>query len=296
MPEPLRLAVHSMACRWELLLWGDDLPRLRAAGEEALAEIGRAEQQLSAFLPGSEISLLNSRAGGQPVRVGPVVFGLLEQCRELSRLTGGAFDVTCRPLLAAWGLRGPVASAPSEAEVAGLLEQVGAQRVELDPSARTVRLPVGFSVDLGAVGKGHAVDEAMAVLDELGVERALLHGGTSIVAQRGPEPLQIALPDGSSLPLGRACLSLSGGGGRTAVVGGRTVSHVIDPRSGRPVEAAGLTAVLGPSALVADALSTALLVLGAEAEEVMPRFGAYQALVVPGDGSESWRTAGWPVG
>ncbi len=296
MPEPVRLAVHAMACRWELLLWGESPAHLRAAGEEALGEITRAEQQLSAFLPGSEISLLNSRADREPVRVGPVVFGLLEQCRELSRLTGGAFDVTCRPLLQAWGLRGPVKSPPSETELADLLERIGAHRIELDPSARTVRFPPGLSVDLGAVGKGHAVDQALAVLDELGVERALLHGGTSIVAQRGPEPLQIALPTGATVPLQHACLSLSGGAGRTAQTGGQVVSHVLDPRGGRPVEAAGMTAVLGPSALVADALSTALLVLGGESGEVMPRFAAYQALVVPGDGSESWRTAGWPGG
>jgi thiamine biosynthesis lipoprotein len=284
------VAVEAMATRFELLIWDEKDPaRLRAAGEEALAEIVRAEERLSRFRPTSEVAWVNAGAGGAPVPVSPAVFDLVVQSVELARLTEGAFDPTVGPLLLAWGLRGsPTAHDP--VVVARARGLVGAERLELEEAARTVRLPEpGMELDLGGVGKGAAIDEAVILLRDSGVRTALLHGGTSSVHSIG------ALPDGGSWRVGwhvpgkevprvveltsaRPALAVSAPHGRTAGDGEHRWGHVIDPRTGEPTDAARTALVSGPSSMLCDALSTALLVLGAEGTALLEsRFSGYRA-------------------
>src|SRR6185503_11291633 len=176
------LGLEAMATRFELILAGDDPVRLRAAGEEALREIERIEALLSRYRPSSAIAAINAGAGGAPIRVDPRVVTLLRLCADLSRLTDGAFDVTVGPLLRAWGFVGGSGAPPETAALARARGLVGIERVELDVTACTVRLSqAGMELDLGAIGKGYAIDCAIAVLEEHGVPSALLHGGTSSV-------------------------------------------------------------------------------------------------------------------
>src|SRR5262245_50133967 len=102
-PQTVTLARHAMATRFELVLHGTDPVALRAAGEEALNEIERIEELLSLYRNTSEIAHINARAAREPVRVSPPVFRLLEQARQLSEETGGAFDITIAPLVRCWG-------------------------------------------------------------------------------------------------------------------------------------------------------------------------------------------------
>src|SRR5690625_4250055 len=102
----VRVARFAMGTRFEILLWGDEEYVLRAAGEQALAEIERLERQLSLFRTSSEISKINRQAAQAPVRVEPRLFRLLECCQELSEATDGLFDVTVGPLMHCWGFRG----------------------------------------------------------------------------------------------------------------------------------------------------------------------------------------------
>jgi thiamine biosynthesis lipoprotein len=267
------LALEAMATRFELLLGGGDPERLRAAGEEALAEIARAEAQLSRYRPSSEIAWINARAGADPVRVDPRVLGLLEHCRELWRLTDGAFDVTVGPLLRAYGFVGGGGSAPLPRARERARALVGMEAVELDRAAVTVRLRhAGMEIDLGAVGKGYALDRAIAVLQEHGVERALLHGGTSSVhsigTPAGGGPWRIAWrvpgrpPVLRPLDPARPALSVSAVHGKGFAAGGVWSGHVLDPRQGMPTRAAASACVMGSSSTLCDALSTALLVNG----------------------------------
>src|SRR5579863_5705402 len=101
--QPVALARNAMATRFEIVLHGEDPVRLRAAGEEALDEIGRIEGQLSLFRPSSEIARVNAGAAHGPVKVSPPVFRLLQHAARLSHETGGAFDVTIAPLMRCWG-------------------------------------------------------------------------------------------------------------------------------------------------------------------------------------------------
>ena len=268
-----------MATRFEIVLHGGNPVALRAAGEEALDEIERVEAQLSLYRDTSEIAHVNARAAHEPVRVTPPVFRLLEQARRLGEETGGAFDITIAPLVRCWGFMGGTGRMPSPEAVAAAREKIGWHLVELDPANVTVRFArEGVMLDLGAIGKGYAIERAAEILRDDGVASAILHGGTSTVHAIGRPPeadaWKIAIerpvedsatppPLLATVPLKDESLSVSAVWGRSFQSGDKTYGHVIDPRTGQPAEAALLAAVVLPSATETDALSTALLTLGA---------------------------------
>ncbi|HUG52076.1 MAG TPA: FAD:protein FMN transferase [Vicinamibacteria bacterium] len=288
----IALALEAMATRFELVLAGPDPPRLRAAGEEALAEVERAEAQLSRYRPSSQISCLNARAGGAPVRLDRSVFGLLSECVRLWRLTDGAFDVTVGPLLRAWGFVGGGGTRPAPRERERARTLMGMERLELDASTATARLAVaGMELDLGAIGKGYALDRAIAVLEEHGVGSALLHGGTSSVhtvgrPAEGPWRVAWRRPDGQGdgLCLGpeAPALAVSAAHGKGFADGAVFQGHVLDPRRGEPTRAAATACVRGRSSLLCDALSTALLVHGpAWRTTLSQRFPGHEGWTAP---------------
>jgi FAD:protein FMN transferase len=286
------LARHAMATRFELVLNGANSVALRAAGEEALEEIERLEGRLSLFRPTSEIAHLNARAAREPVRVTPEVFGLLERARQLHSETGGAFDITIAPLVRCWGFMGGSGEWPDLAQVAEARAKVGMHLVQLNASDVTVQFArEGVMLDLGAIGKGYAIERAAELLREAGVTSALLHGGTSTVYALGhpldAESWQVAVDDpradvnprkgleagrrnASPLAIIALCdeaLSVSGIRGKFFEFEGKTFGHILDPRTGQPATAAVLAAVVLPSATETDALSTALLILGPEGHD-----------------------------
>jgi len=299
MPE-VTLARNAMATRFEIVLHGDDAVALRAAGEEALDEIERLENQLSLFRPSSEIAHLNARAARDPVRVTPAVLNLIEQARRLSAETEGAFDITVAPLVRCWGFMMGQGRQPAVKELASARDKVGMHLVVCNTAERAVSFTrEGVMLDLGAIGKGYAIERAADLLREAGVTSALLHGGTSTVYGLGSPPAgegwQVAIeapfpedrfrvpspaaqpgtaPDPSSsqppfatVRLKDEALSVSAVWGRCFEQNGKRLGHVIDPRTGQPVSGALLAAVVLPSATETDALSTALLTLGLEGHE-----------------------------
>jgi thiamine biosynthesis lipoprotein len=309
----IRVAVarNAMATRFEIVLFGKDATCLRAIGEEALNEIERLEAQLSLYRPSSEIANINARAAREPIRVEPSLFALLQHARKLSEETEGAFDITIGPLMRAWGLMGqvgrgvggrtlvPEPRVPTRAELAEARACVGMHLVELDSKSFTIRFArPGVMLDLGAIGKGYAIDQAAEIVREAGITRALIHGGTSTVYAIG-RPWKIAISGERnadfqsavsqvfnlhgrtavprSLKVGRGvpgeppdeaialvdlhdtALSVSAVWGKSFRVGRKIYGHIIDPHTGKPVQRALLAAVILPSATETDAFSTALL-------------------------------------
>ena len=285
----VRLARMAMACRFELVLQGEDEPWLRAAGEEALREIERLETRLSRFLPASDVSRINAHASQKAVPVEPWLFDLLKHSLYLHRCTDGAFDLTVGPLMQAWGFYGDGGGVPDADELAEARLRTGMHLVELDEAHRTVRFAhEGVALDFGAIGKGYAVDEAMHLLREAGVERAFLHGGASTMYGIG-QPLDadawnVAVVDPRSpdepiavVAIRDEALSVSAVSGKFFEVEGTCYGHVLDPRLGKPVRGALLAATVSSSAATADAVSTALLV------HARPLSG-YRSLVIRPDG------------
>jgi thiamine biosynthesis lipoprotein len=244
--------------------------------------VGELEAQLSLFQPGSENAHLNARAARESVRVTPALFALLQHARRLHEETGGAFDITIAPLVRCWGFMGGKGRLPRPEEVAEARAKVGMGLVQLNPGDRTVQFARdGVMLDLGAIGKGYAIERASEVLREAGVTSALIHGGTSTVQAIGQPPgeecWKVALetpcrsPDAPTLlatvPLKDEAMSVSGIKDHCFEAGGRTFGHIIDPRTGEPVMGGVLAAVVLPAATETDALSTALLTLGQAGQE-----------------------------
>ncbi len=273
----VRLACDAMGTRFEAVLVGDDPAPLRAAGEAALDVVLDWDRRLSFFHPGSTLSCINAHAAERDVTIDGELYELLCAARSVWQDSGGAFDITVAPLMKAWGLRGGVASA---AEARSARELVGMHMVEISPSEGKGGLPAagpsirfaraGMSIDLGSIAKGAALDAAAATLRECGVTCALVHGGTSSVVAIGAPPGQDAWTiavetEKDERPVVRLrdrCLSVTAPRGRTARTERGMVGHIIDPRTGVPVERRGTVAVTHPCGALCDAWSTALLVLG----------------------------------
>lgn len=286
------LAATAMATRFEIVLYGDDPIRLRAAGEEALAEIERLDRKLSRFNPASDVSWINARAAYEPVKVEPRLFGLLQRAAEINKATGGAFDITVAPLMRIWDITG-TGCVPSSDGLVKTRSVVGMDHVRLDESTFTVSFDApGVEIDLGAIGKGYAVDCAVEILRDVGAVSGLIHGGTSTVYALSNSPYDggwnIAVNrDEETMPhvlftLCDSSLSVSAPHGRFFKRSEQIYGHVIDPRTGEPVQRAAKAVVVGPSATETDALSTALLVLGEEwLPELSDRFPGFFGTVLP---------------
>ncbi|HEY3413041.1 MAG TPA: FAD:protein FMN transferase [Armatimonadota bacterium] len=295
----LALGRYLMGTRFELVLGGGADPgRLRSVGEAALDEVERIEGLLSIYRPESEAARVNSHAAEGWVRVHPDVFTLFQRCQALSRATDGAFDITVLPMLRAWGFIGASGHAAGAGEIAAARAVTGIRHISLDAETSSVRFDSpGVGLDLGAIGKGYALDAAADILRDMGVRSALMHGGTSTVIALGSsdnsEGWNIAIRDPGSedgvlrsvtITDGQA-LSVSAVHGKAFTSDdGRLLGHVLDPRTGSPCERARLAAVVTDNATDADALSTALLVLGEAEAATLPCFAPLfpdAAFVVP---------------
>ena len=273
MSKTLTVGAAAMATEFEVAIHGAAEATLRAAAEEALGEIARLESMLSLYQPTSEIAHINDRAASEPVPVSPELLTLLLRCRSLHVETGGAFDITIAPLMRCWRFMNDTGSMPTEDTIATALACTGMQHVGLDEENCTVSLAtVGVRLDLGSIGKGYALKQAAALLRENEFENFLIHGGTSTVCAHGTQadgtPWRVAVkhPDENQPPLHivdlqNESLSVSGIGGKSFIdADGNEQGHVIDPRTGRPSQAARVAAVVCASATESDAWATAFLV------------------------------------
>lgn len=289
-----------MACEFEILLNAGEHPDGPDVALRALDLIDALEDQWTVYRPHSEVSRLNDRAAAEPVVVEARLFELLELAVRLSRETAGGFDITAGPLSKVWGFYRRAGRVPSDAELAEALSRVGSQHLVLDGAARTVAFArPGLEINLGAIGKGMALDCCAQLLVDAGVHNFLIHGGTSSILARGsraglPEEVRgwsVALrhplrPDQrlAELWLRDRALGTSGSGSQFFFHQGKRYGHILDPRTGRPAEELLASTVLAPTAALADALATAFYVIGADAAAdycaVHPEVSAL--LVAPG--------------
>jgi thiamine biosynthesis lipoprotein len=267
----------------------------------------RLEQEMSTYRPDSAISLLAVRAGVAPMAVPEDTYRVLQLAQHYGNLTDGAFDVTVAPVVRLWGFGNAAAPArtPSEEMVRERLRLVGYQRLALHDG--TAFLPgKGMAVDLGGIAKGYAVDRAFELCRKEGVEDFLLDLGGNVRASGRPqwgESWQIGVRDPFdrsrivgkvALPSGMA-LATSGSYERFVEVLGRRYSHIIDPRTGYPVEGMAGVTILALDATTADALSTAFFVVGLRGEaKLRKQAPTVEVLLVPDKfPTQIWVTPGF---
>lgn len=267
---------QAMGTEFTLVTYGDDAQYLTAVGSEIFEEIDRLDAQMSKYNPKSELSAINRTAARRSVCVEPKLFELLVQAVHHSHSTEGAFDATAGPLLKAWGFFRGKGRVPTNPEIAQVLRRVGYRYLHLNEADRTIRFDVqGLELDLGAIGKGYAVDRAVDILRYHGVTRALVSSGTSSLYALGAPPgargwsIRLRNPYSTQRAADVICLrncslSTSGNYEKFFKVGAKTYAHILDPTSGKPVENMLAAIVLAPHARDADALSTAFYVLGVE--------------------------------
>ena len=295
-PEPLS-AVHRqryfMGTMFEIIAYQDARADAERAIQAAFVEIGRLDQVLSHFKPDSDLSNLVREARKGFVAVEPSLYEVLQQSIIFSQRSGGKFDVTIAPLLRTWQTAHAQGHRPSEAAIDAARRCVGYQKIELAAPGRIRFASDCVEIDLGGIGKGYAVDRAIAVLTAAGVQHALVNAGSSSIAAIGAPPgrrgwpvrLGASVSGRTTLLLRDASISTS----RQSFLPFRSEAglfgEILDPQSGAPAGSRLAVSVVAASAAVSDALSTTLLMLSrGEATTLLEQFGDVSALWMSADG------------
>lgn len=273
----MHLTRAAMACEFQIFLPYDEAPSIADTAMAALDVVARLEEQLSVYKPLSEVSRLNECAHLGAIRVEQGLFDLLARAQHLSEATGGAFDITSGPLVKAWGFFRREGRVPGDAELAEALASVGFAKLVLDAGQRSVKFSrEGVEINLGAIGKGFALDRCADFLMQNGVQNFVLHGGQSSVLARGHRDCSLAgwsislsHPERAdevllTLPLHNQAVGTSGTAKQHFFHRGKRYGHLLDPRTGQPVDHLLSATCVAPDAATADALATAFFVLGEE--------------------------------
>jgi thiamine biosynthesis lipoprotein len=274
----------------------------------AFARLRQIEALASTHLEDSEITKVNALAHLEPVKVSDPVFEILQTAVDYGRLTNGAFDITVGPLVELWQAAADANRAPEPDQLEKAFAKVGFDKIYLNPDDKTVRLGVeGMKLDLGGVAKGYAIDQAIAALREAGAVGGMVDVGGDIrcfgTPVGGKKHWLIGLqdPDLSKteqnllvLKLGDAAVATSGDYRRFVLIGSERHSHIIDTHTGQSAAKLSSTSVIAKEAVDADALATAVSVLGTEdGLKLIDSLEDTEAIIVsPAPGYEVTATAG----
>jgi FAD:protein FMN transferase len=262
---------------FRLVLHATNETHATRASEAAFQRIAQLNAILSDYDPESEVSrLCRETIPGQPAKVSPELWFMLECSQRLAAETDGAFDVTVGPLVNLWRHARRRQELPPEDLLMEARERAGWQKLRLDAEARTLTfLAPDMRLDFGGIAKGYAGDEALRVLRQLGIPSALVAAAGDVTIGDAPpdEPgwrIEIASLDVTNAPpprtvwLHNAAVSTSGDIFQRLEIAGRRYSHIIDPRTGFGLTDHSLVSVIAPDGVTADSLATAVSVLGPE--------------------------------
>jgi thiamine biosynthesis lipoprotein len=253
--------------------WHEDPELLERALDAAVLEIQRVEDLMTDWRD-SPLTDLNRAAGDGPHKVPRELAEMIERGLLVGELTGGAFDLTFRTFGRLWDFKARPPRLPEHEEIVAALARCGWEKVSVDLEASTVTRPEGLEIGLGGIAKGYGVDRAMAVLMEAGIRDAIVNAGGDLKAlgRNGDELWTIAIKHPRDrervlavLPVSNTCVVTSGDYERFFEHEGRRYHHILDPRTGYPAEGCTSATVVAPDAAVADALATAICVMGPEA-------------------------------
>jgi thiamine biosynthesis lipoprotein len=265
-----------MGTRFQVIVYAPDESAAKRGARAAFQRIADLDGIMSDYRPTSELMRLCQKAGGEPVRVSEDLFAVLSKAEEVSRLSGGAFDVTVGPVVRLWRRARRTRQFPDAERLAQARALVGYQKVKLDPKNRTVQLTQkGMLLDLGGIAKGYAADATLKVLSRHGITRALVAAGGDIAVSGAPpgskgwkvgiaplenpndEPKRFVLVE-------NAGVSTSGDFEQHVEIDGKRYSHIVDPRTGVGLVGRMSVTVVAPNGTTADSLTKVVSVLGPE--------------------------------
>lgn len=291
-PQQLSRSRILMGTVVEISVHGADPGRLEAAVSAAFAEMARIERLMRPAGEGSDVARLS--AAPQGTEVAPETAEVIALGLQVAALSGGAFDMGLGRLKGLWGIESEAPRVPAPEEVRQALTGTGPDGLRLD-GLRVEKATATLAVDLGAIAKGYAIDRAAEVLRKAGIDSAAINAGGDIrlIGGHSGRPWRIAIQHPrdadrqlATLELTDVAVVTSGDYERFFELDGVRYHHIFDPRTGYPAGLCQSVTIVTPSAALADALSTAVFVLGPEAGlALLQHFPEAEGLIVAADGT-----------
>jgi FAD:protein FMN transferase len=277
-PQKFAFEKAEMGIRFSISIFAEDEAGAKADAEAAFAKIAALNQIFSDYEPESELSKLSATAGsGRRIPVSLELWEVLSRARTLAEKSGGAFDPTCGPLTAIWRRARRKNELPSASLVEEMRARCGWEKLSLHPADKTAELrSANMRLDLGAIAKGYACDHALEFLREKGRPISLVAGAGDMAIGAAPpgrkgwkiaiEPLDAIngarQPPTLILELANCAIATSGDRYQRLDAEGRRFSHILDLRTGQPLQDHSLVTVVAANCITADSLSTVLSALG----------------------------------
>lgn len=283
---------NAMACEFEILFNLHQYKQAGIATMEAFQLIDLLEDQLTIYRDHSELSRINQTAYQKHVPIETHLFDLLSLAKTLHLETDGAFDITSGPLTRLWGFEKRKGKLPTESQINQILPAIGSNHFFLNNKDSTITFSsADVMLNLGGIGKGHALDRVKELFIKRGIKNFIVHGGQSSVISNGNSDSAVNSdsPSGKSTPpnhsvselgwtvgishptlpsnrfaevyLQNQALGTSGTARQGFYHKGKRYGHIIDPRTGWPADEYLSTTVISQSAAVSDALATAFFVM-----------------------------------
>lgn len=278
-----------MGTEVSVYFWHEDAAEGRAIIDEVFAEVDRINALMSTYVESSQISEINRRAATRPVVAGDELFELIRRSLDISVLTQGAFDITYESVGQHYDFR--ARKRPDAATIEAGRQLIDYRLVELDETAGTVRfLKQGVRINLGGIAKGYVVERGIDMLRNHGIENGIVTAGgdSRLLGDRRGRPWMVGIRDprkdgrvAISVPLEGEAISTSGDYERYFEADGVRYHHIIQPSSGLPVEGVHSATVFGPDAVMTDALSTSVFVMGVdEGLKLIGCLPEYESIVI----------------
>lgn len=290
-------AVTLMGSRFDITIVAKDAPTADRHIDSVIAEITRIENLISDWKAGTEVDQINKNAGIKTVKVSAEVFKLVKRALYFSEITNGAFDISYAAMDKIWKFDGSMKGMPSAEEIKNSVAKVGYKNIELDSLASTVFLKLpGMKIGFGATGKGYAADKGRALMESMGVDAGIVNASGDLSTWGKPskgKAWNVGLTNPfdeneniSILALKREAVTTSGSYEKYVEFNGTRYAHIINPVTGYPATGLISATVIGPSAEIANGLSTSIMVLGKEkGMALMKQFPSYQCILIT-DGGE----------
>ncbi len=273
-PVSVNRVLKLMGNRFEFTVIAENEQAGNAAIDAAIAEVRRIEYLLTTFSNLSQTSLINENAGLKPVKVDDEVISLIERSIRISEITDGAFDISYGSIdKRLWNFDPNMTSLPDEETAMASVGLIDYRNVILNKDKSTVFLKNrGMRIGFGGIGKGYAADKAKIVLQKLGTKSGIVNAAGDLVTwgtQANGDPWTVGIADPeqtdrpfSALKISDMAIATSGSYEKYVTINGKRYSHTIDPKTGLPVSGVKSVSIICPSAELADALATPVVVMG----------------------------------
>ncbi|MEJ5996154.1 FAD:protein FMN transferase [Pedobacter sp. Du54] len=265
-----------MGSRFDITIVAADSASAEANIDLVIAEVSRIENLISDWRSTTQIGQVNSNAGIKPVKVDSEVFALTERAIHLSEITDGFFDISFAAMDRIWKFDGSMTEMPSPEAIKKSVEKVGYKNIVLDKANSTIFLKFkGMKIGFGALGEGYAADRCKELMLKKGIEAGIVNGSGDMNTW-GKQPdgsaWNIGITDPKNptallavVPLAHGAVVTSGSYEKFVVFNGKRYAHIINPKTGYPATGLSSVTIFGPSAEMANGLSTSIMVLGKKA-------------------------------